>query len=254
MKIKLLNDLYESCCEPECGSYLKFSDDIFLIKNFFKNFDLARNFFLSRDKWQCIPYQGYSKSGYESIFPFWVGKSLLEKFILDNKIIDDSDSYGIVCNFFYNELGPVWSLSHSNYYPHIDFTEENGALEYICLVNLNLSTVSTNFFSYKDKHYCGGQNERNEWDAFTEKRRQELFEHYNKTDVTRNEVKEFLNSKNHKDLKLIKNLEYGPNQAIVYPGNLFHSPNITEEFTEDNPRALLRIVFTRKVSIKYNYS
>ena len=52
--------------------------------------------------------------------------------------------------------------------------------------------------------------------------------------------------------ELVKNyqiaeIEYKPNQAIVYSANLFHSPNMTQEFTKDNPRILLRILFDRKI-------
>ena len=57
----------------------------------------------------------------------------------------------------------------------------------------------------------------------------------------------FLDSKQDLYIKLIKEIEYKPNQAIVYSANLFHSPNITQEFTKDNPRILLRILFDRKI-------
>jgi hypothetical protein len=69
----------------------------------------------------------------------------------------------------------------------------------------------------------------------------------NKNNITRNEVKLFLDNQK-LDTKLIKTIEYNPNQAIIYSANLFHSPSITQEFTEDNPRVLLRIAFDRKIT------
>ena len=84
--MKFLNELYNKSCKPECKSYEQISKHIILIDNFFQNFDKARDFFINREKWRCTRYQGYDKPGYESLFPKWIGKSLMEKFILD-KII-----------------------------------------------------------------------------------------------------------------------------------------------------------------------
>ena len=67
----------------------------------------------------------------------------------------------------------------------------------------------------------------------------------------------FLDKKQELNTKLIKEVEYNPNQAIIYPANLFHSPSVTQEFTEDNPRVLLRISFDRKIielEKKFKYS
>jgi hypothetical protein len=79
--MEILNELYTKYCKPKCKSYTKISNNITLIDNFFENFEFARDFFASRDKWNCIPYQQHAKPGYESVFPCWIGKSLLEKFI-----------------------------------------------------------------------------------------------------------------------------------------------------------------------------
>lgn len=244
--MKLLNELYNKSCEPKCESYTKISNDITLIDNFFENFELAKDFFISRDKWKCIPYQKHSKPGYESLFPSWIGKSLMEKFILDNKIVDDMNSYEIICNFYYNEVSPTWSLSNSNYFPHIDSVKNNDILRYICLINLNNIPVSTKFYTYKNKEYCSNEIEK-EWDKYNKDAEKELIEYYDKKNITRNEVKIFLNKKQDLFVKLIKEIEYKPNQAIVYPANLFHSPNVPEKFTEDNPRVLLRIAFDIKI-------
>ena len=238
-----LNDLYRQYCKPKCESYKKISSHITLIDNFFEDFDKARDFFINREKWECIQYQGYDLPGYRSIFPCWIGKSLMEKYILNNKISDDINSYQIECNFRYDNKYP-WSLSNSDCFPHYDDVENNNILKYICLINLNKVPVSTNFYTYKSKEYCTSEIE-NEWLGYNEKVNTKLKEYYNKNNITRDEVKLFLNDQK-LDTKLIKTLAYKPNQAIIYSANLFHSPNVTQEFTKDNPRCLLRIVFDKK--------
>jgi hypothetical protein len=250
-----LNELYNKSCEPKCESYKQTSSHITLIDNFFEDFDKARNFFINREKWKCIPYQNHSKPGYESLFPKWVGRSLMEKYVLDNKISDDMNSYSIICNFFYNQPDYIWSLSNSSYFPHIDSVQSDNILQYICLINLNNISVSTKFYTYKNKEYCSSET-KTEWDKYNEDIKNELIQFYSKENVTGNEFKILLDQKQNLSVKLVREVQYKPNQAIVYPANLFHSPNIDQEFTEDNPRVLLRITFDRKIiepKDKFNY-
>jgi hypothetical protein len=242
-----LNDLYKKSCKPKYESYKQISNRITLIDNFFEDFDAARDFFINREKWECIPYQGHSKPGYESLFPSWIGKSLMDKYILDNKISDVMKSYNIECNFLYDEKF-VWNVSNSNYFPHYDGIENTDILGQICLINLNKVPVSTKFYTYKNKEYCTSEMD-DEWQNYNKKLTIKLKEYYNNKDnITRDETKLFLDTQK-LDTKLIKTLEYKPNQAIIYSENLFHSPNVTQEFTEENPRCLLRIQFYIK-SIK----
>jgi hypothetical protein len=243
--MKSLNELYNKSCKPKCGSYKKISSNITLIDNFFEDFDSARDFFINREKWQCIPYQDHSKPGHESLFPNWIGKSLMEKYVLDNKISDDMNSYNIECNFLYNNSNYIWSVSNSNDLPHIDGVENDNMLEQICLINLNKVLVSTKFYTYKNKEYCTSET-KDEWNNYSKKLNIKLKEYYNyKDNITIDEVKLFLDTQN-LDTKLIKIVEYKPNQAIIYSVNLFHSANVTQEFTEENPRCLLRIIFDEK--------
>lgn len=244
--MKLLNESYNNSCKPKCESYIKISNNITLIDNFFENFKSARNFFINRDKWECISYQGNSKPGYESLFPDWVGRSLMEKFILDNKIVDDMESYTTVCNFFHNQLSTMWSLSNSSYFPHIDSVQIEDILEYICLINLNDIPVSTKFYTYKNQEYCSSEIEA-EWEEYIGDIKKKLLDYYGKENITRDEFKIFLDKKQDLSIKSIKEVEFKPNQAIVYPANLFHSPKVPQEFTKDNPRILLRITFYRKI-------
>ena len=244
--MKILNELYNSSCIPNYHSYKKITGDIILIDNFFKNFNLAKNFFTNRDIWDCVPHQGHHKSGSESILPEWTGKSLMKKYVLDNKIEDYPSSYTSICNFSYSQSDPIWSLSNSNLFPHCDGVERGGILQYICLINLNLVTVSTKFYSFKNKEYCDIKK-YSEWNTYHENITKELFEYYNKESVTIEECKLFLDYKKQPDVKLTRTVTYKPNQAIVYPANLFHSADVTPEFSKNNPRALLRIGFFRQI-------
>ena len=230
--MKLLNEFYNKSCKPGYESYKKISNNITLIDNFFENFKSAKKFFIGRDKWECSAYQGHSKHGYESYFPKWVGKSLIEKFVLDNKLIDfNTDDINVIILWMKNQYG---ALYNSYYYPHIDGFKDNDYLRYICLVNLNDSPVSTNFFTYKNKEYCSSETSA-EFEEYTLHITDELRNYYGKGKITKNEVKTFLDNKRDLHVKFNKKIEYKPNQPIVYPVNLFHSPGITQEFTKDNP-------------------
>jgi hypothetical protein len=250
--MKPLNELYNNNCKPGYKNYQKLSHGIVLIDNFFENFELAKDFFLNREKWICIEYQDHSKPGYETIFPNWVGKSLIEKYILSNKLNDDLNSYKILCNFFYDNQDYIWSLSNSNYFPHIDSVQIGEILNYICLINLNECPVSTKFYSYKNNFYIKNQME-NEWNNYKKDIQNELLGFYSKKNITRDEIKQFLDKKQNLDIKLINNIEYNPNQAIIYPANFLHSPNVTKQFTKDNPRCILRISFDIKLN-NINYA
>lgn len=249
--MKEMNESYNLFCEPGYKSYKKITNYITLIDNFFKNFEEAKNFFTSREKWKCISYQNHSKPGYESLFPSWVGKSLMEKYILDNKICDDMNSYKTICNFFGGQSNLIWSIFNSNYFPHFDVMEFNGISTQICLINMNKIPVSTKFYTFKNKEYCSINN-YNEWIKYVNEVEKKLFKYYNgnKSTITRDMFKEFLEHLDKKEgleIKLIKTVEYNPNQAIIYPANLFHSPNVTSEFSEKNPRTLLRTSFDIKI-------
>ena len=103
---------------------------------------------------------------------------------------------------------------------------------------------------------CEPSETKTEWDKYNEDIKNELIQFYSKENVTGNEFKILLDQKQNLSVKLVREVQYKPNQAIVYPANLFHSPNIDQEFTEDNPRVLLRITFDRKIiepKDKFNY-
>lgn len=243
--MKSLNELVEKLCKPKYESYKQISNHVTLIDNFFEDFEAARDFFINREKWKSTSYLGYSKPGYESLLPPWVGKFLIEKYILDNKVINNKNYYDTECNFLYHNY-VAWDLSNSHHFPHIDDVENDGALDQICLINLNKLSVSTKFYTYKNKEYCSREMV-DEWSEYNINIENKIIEYYdNKDYITRDEVKLFLDTQK-LDTELIKTIEYKPNQAIVYSANLFHTSNITQEFTEDNPRCLLRIIFKKNV-------
>lgn len=244
--MKTLNELYKKSCKPGNRTYKKITDEIILINNFFEDFDSARNFFISREKWKCIPYQDSDKPGKESIFPNWIGESLIEKYESENKIIYSIGPYDVECNFLSSEPNYVWSINNSCFFPHIDKPEYNGNLQYVCLINLNLVPIETKFYSFRDNKSCNIEN-YSEWDSYCKDIENELIKYYNKKNITGEEVKSFLDSKEHLDINLIDIVRYNSNQSIIYPANLFHCPNVTSEFSEENPRSLLRISFYQKV-------
>lgn len=246
--MKTLNEIYNNSCKPGNQTYTEITDKITLIDNFFDDFNAARNFLINREKWKCVSgYSGDSRKGYEIVFPNWIGKSLMEKYVLDNKILDDLNSYETNCNFFYSNL--LDSLSFSNYYPHIDSVYNNNILLYVCLININEVPLSTKFYTFNDKKYISDETQI-EWSNYTSNIRKEFFSKYTNKKATDKNLEIFLQDQDRigeLKIKFEKEVIYNSNQAIVYPTCLLHSPNIEEKFTKDNPRISLRISFQAKL-------
>ena len=238
-----LNDLCIKYCKPKCESFTQVSKDITLIDNFFEDFEEAKKFFKSREKWDCLPFQGHDLPGYLSIFPKWIGKYVMSEYISKNEKTDEIKVESTVCNFRHNEQ-KCWSAVSSDFFPHVDGVEEGESLNHICLVNLNDVPVHTNFYTYKNEEYCR-KKIYDEWNYYCKKINDQVLNHYKKYDITRNEVKSFLDDKK-LETKLIRKVEYKPNQAIIYPVDLFHSPSVSLEFSKNNLRSMLRITFIRK--------
>ena len=239
--MKVLDKVFKNSCtlgKNKCSNPLK---DVVLIDNFFEDFNEAQKFFLSRDRWRCIPnYQGDDRFGYESLFPNWMGKYLMQKYVAKNKILDDVDSYTVTCNYFYNNN---YGTALGNDFPHIDAAYEENVKNYVCLVNLNEKIVSTKFYTYKNQEHCT-EDMSDEWSAFSRFIRQEFINHYGADSDPKNVVDKFLGDES--DLRLIKMVEYKPNQAILFPMSVYHAPNMTQEWFKEIPRALLRITFYKK--------
>lgn len=239
-----LNDIYNHSCKISYNQYKKISKDITIIDNFFEDFEKAKSFFINRDTWKCIPFQGYSKSGLESLLPGWVGRSLMERYVLDNKIKDIITSYSTIVDYRYDSDELVWSLHNSEYFPHFDSIEDNTK---ICLVNLNDEEISTRFYTFNDQESCN-YNILKDWDFYVEGLTSKVSDYcVDYQIINRKDIKNFLiYEENNLKHKLIREVKYKKNQAIVYSANLFHSPNVTINFTKSNPRILLRTMFNIK--------
>lgn len=246
--MKILNDLFNSSCRPGYKEYKLLGDDIVLIDNFFENFEDSKNFFTKREVWKCIPYQNHSKQGCESVFPSWVGQSLLEKYLIDNKRnFISSSSFNIMTNFFFdypNEI--VWSLTNSGYFPHIDEIQIENYLQYICLVNIQDIEVSTRFYKFRNKHLCQNEKEMKDFDEYYFKIIQDVRNYFGVEYVTREQLKSYIDDNKPFEFEIYNDVKYKPNQAIIYPANMFHSPNMDTGFDELNCRKLLKISFYRE--------
>jgi hypothetical protein len=251
---KTLNHIYNRDCKPGYKKYQKISKDILLIEDFFENFDGARNFFRSMDTWDSNAYQGNSLMGYQSYMPSWIGKSLLENYFIDHKKELYESDYETITNFFYNiDKNNVLDICNSGYFPHVDKVfEENDMRSYICLVNLNNFSVCTNFYTYKDNENCYGNN-LEEWKCYMKKVQSEVIYFYGKNNINGEEVKIFLENKKDLKIKKIREVEYKPNQAILYKSSLYHSPKIGRHYSYDDPRVLLRIQCYGKEKNKFKY-
>lgn len=245
--MNLLNDLYHNSCKPKYNDYKKLSDNILLIDNFFENFEEARNFFINRDTYKCNSYQSNVKPGYESLFPSWIGKSLLEKFVYDNKICIDyfsQDLYDTKCNFLFRDnASAIWSAVHSYTIPHVDGIKPESK---ICLINLNKISIFTDFYSFEDNSSCDYKSYE-KWNNYMISVNKKLLK--NNTHITFKDLEEFLdNSIDTSKIKLTHTIEYSPNQAIIYPANLFHCSNMSINFTSEFPRISLRISFNEQTN------
>ena len=69
---------------------------------------------------------------------------------------------------------------------------------------MNKVSVSTKFYTYKIKEYCSGELE-DEWNNYNKDIISKVVKYYDKTNVTRDEVKLFLDNQK-LDTKLIKTI------------------------------------------------
>lgn len=242
---------YESCRVYSQPTYYNPGKNITLIDNFFEDFTKSKIFLTSRNKWKAHACQANSKPGFESILPKWCGVFLLEKYIIDNKINDDINSYDITCNFLYKEninydknnvQNKVKNLMSYNVdlIPHIDgIISDDGCLEQICLVNLNDVEITTKFYEFMGKE-CISAEDNIQWQRFLSYLTNISSKHKN--------IRSFL-ERNYKNFpyKLKKVVTFKPNQAIIYPSNVLHTAHIEDHFSFENMRSTLRVTFDQKV-------
>lgn len=228
---------FKRCCATNKFEYKQIEEHVTLIDNFFCDFDAARNFILSRDRWDTHIDDGGVKSGIESRFPYWFVSEFLDQFFLDKKLITDGNSYSCFCNYQYKNMPPKVNIlsSTSMPFPHLDgVLSEDGCLRHICLINLNESPISTLFYKYKNNKRCPNETEFEKFQDFVEEKSKIYFKLKENGEQVADKWYETLD-----EVELYKEVTYEPNQSIIYPVDYFHSGKIDDRYTKENPRIIL---------------
>jgi hypothetical protein len=204
----------------------KYKSGMLKISNFFKSFDDARSFIADLPAWQTDPLDNNLKPGMEILLPSWTAHYLLENAYSYFGAVDRTGhaACSACCNVLFDGLMkypgivPSYSIAGVSL-PHVDFVPKDNRQAYICLVNLNDAPVITQFWQYKDSLLCKSEQECNDFmQALT-----------TESCLSQMSIKE--------------RIEYAPNSAIIYPANMYHSPEMTSHYTATNPRRLLRLSF-----------
>ena len=226
-----LNKNFYSSCKPNLSKIFKISNNIFTIKDFFVNFDQAKNFLNDLNKWECDFYDFTTKSGAESTLPLLTGRYLQDNSLLKTNI-KNFNLHSIDINFlYYGQRKKFDKLQSSNgtfdlpHHDSIDVTNEQK--QYVLLINLNYSPISTNFWSFEGNSLMVDDS----YMIFIEKINKEY-----------KNQKELL--KIPKTLSLDNTITYEPNQVLIYNSSLLHNANIEEKYTYSSPRTTLRLFFS----------
>ena len=223
-----LNKNFYSSCKPNLSKIVKISNNIFTIKDFFVNFNQAKNFLNDLNKWECDFYDFTSKSGAESTLPLLTGRYLQDNSLLKTNI-KNFNLHSIDINFlYYGQRKKFDKLQSSNGtfdLPHHDSIDVENL--YVLLINLNDYPISTNFWSFEGNSLMMD----NSYNIFIEKINKE---YKNK--------KESL--KIPETLSLDHAVTYEPNQVLIYNSSLLHNANIEKKYTYSSPRTTLRLVFS----------
>lgn len=224
-----LNKEFYSTCKPNTNKIIKLKDNIFTIKNFFTDFNLAKKFLSNLNKWECDSYDFTNKSGIECVLPFLAGMYLYDKSSLYT-IIKDFNLISIDVNFLYygqrKKFNKLQSSNGTFDLPHHDSIDVNNKQKtYVFLVNLNDYPIYTNFWSFNGKSLMND----NSYNIFINK--------------INEEYKINKNNKIPKNLSLDYSIEYNPNQVLIYNASLLHNANIQEKYTQSLPRTTLRLFF-----------
>lgn len=235
--MKILNDLFEESCVANYTKIYK-KQDVYLIPNFFKNYQKSFDFFRNLGAWKS---NNSYNLGFSILLPDYIVRILLNKFFKSKNLLFDENSFSCECNFWYHGMShkenSLQDLIGNGVIPHIDYVPNKNELnikDYVCLINLNQTSITTNFWSFCDKKFI--ENEKDYLDYF-----------------------DFIKSNTFDETLILKkfkkeySIQYEPNTCIVYPSNLFHSPLIDKTYNFDNPRVVLRLSYKSKEA-KYFYS
>jgi|APGre2960657373_1045057.scaffolds.fasta_scaffold32204_2 hypothetical protein len=226
-----LNENFYSSCKPNLSKIVKITNNIFTIKDFFVNFNQAKNFLNDLNKWECDYYDFTTKSGAESTLPLLTGRYLQDNSLLKTNI-KNFNLCSIDINFlYYGQRKKFDKLQSSNGtfdLPHHDSIDvPNERKQYVLLINLNDYPISTNFWSFDGNDLMVNDS----YMVFIEKINNE---YKNK--------KEML--KIPKTLSLDHTITYEPNQVLIYNSSLLHNASIEEKYTYSSPRTTLRLFFS----------
>ena len=226
-----LNKNFYSSCKPNLSKIVKINNNIFTIKDFFVNFNQAKNFLNDLNKWECDFYDFTTKSGVESTLPLLTGRYLQDNSLLKTSI-KNFNLHSIDINFlYYGQRKKFDKLQSSNgtfdlpHHDSIDVTNEQK--QYVLLINLNDYPISTNFWSFEGNSLMVDDS----YMIFIDKINKE---YKNK--------KESL--KIPETLSLDHAVTYEPNQVLIYNSSLLHNANIEKKYTYSSPRTTLRLFFS----------
>lgn len=234
----LLNKKFKKYCETSTSKILYEQNNIYKVKNFFKDPIAAKKFILSLNKWECEDADRNTKPGQEIILPPWTGDYLTKKIFSFNNI-NPVPKIDCIVNIFYYKMRKKQNLFQSSNgtfdLPHHDHkSRENGIDRFVLLVNLNEFEIKTNFWEFNKKKLM----DNDEYNNFSWK-----FQ-------LSNENKNFRLLEMPQELNLYYQAKYNFNEAIIYNASLLHNANIIKFYTKKNPRVTLRFIFDLEIKNK----
>lgn len=228
--MKTLNSQFYSSCKPSNSKIIELKKDIFTIKDFFVDFDSAKNFLSNLNIWECDLYDNTAKSGLQSELPLLTGYYLYDRSSLRENIKNFSFLSANVNFLFHGQRKKFGKMQSSNgtfdlpHHDNIDFSDEQK--KYVCLINLNDYPIYTNFWIFNEKS---------------------LMTDYSYIDFIKKINKEYSDERKIRkipdNLSLNYSVEYHPNQALIYNSSLLHNANIEQKHSYSSPRTSLRIFF-----------
>jgi len=241
--MKTLNEQFKSCCETNISKIFYKKNNIFKIKNFFKDPKEARNFLLELPKWDCDDLDGTTKPGMETYLPMWSDRFFMKEIFNLNNIKPLYSDPAIVNMHYYDMPRKANSLRSSNGifdFPHHDYISKKNSPEmFVLLVNLNFYEIFTNFWKFNGKSLMSNDD----YNIF--------YKNFENT-INKNDL-DIKNLKLPKELEIYHQEKYQFNEAIIYNASLLHNACVLPEYTKENPRITLRYMFVVKSFNIINY-
>jgi hypothetical protein len=224
--MKTLDDLYKKCFIVNKDNIkIQHSENIFIIKNVFKNPDLVLEFQNLLSKWEAC---SNAKPGVMTLqLPYWTANFVIDQ-ILDINYESVSCENEFVY-FYWNNVSLECSIDYLNsnncLLPHVDCNALSTQI--VFLVNLNKRPITTAFWKYKNKYNSDSDEETDNFYDYC-------------SQVTEENIHE---KTNNRILDKLFDVQYDFNDAILYDSSLYHQPIIDKFYSRDNPRICLRMMF-----------